>query len=174
MQALASPSCLFPSESGSRRPRRSPLAGAPGTCRRKCRDFGGPHGTCAFPLGNHSGTDLLDCEWRAADAAVGVLADRTIELNGDGLGAPADHCSWQAVEVAGANIVADANSVTDAEASQGVGQAGSLDGLDAVADGVVEEVELAVELAGGDQGDQGLDGVGWQPRVVVRSGISRA
>ena len=77
------------------------------------------------------------------------------------------------MEVAGADVVADTNPIADAETSQGVGQAGSLNGLDAVADGVVEEVELAVELAGGDQSDQGLDGVGRQPRMAVGCGFSR-
>ena len=125
-----------------------------------------------FTRGNHSGTDLLDREWRAADAAVYVLADRTIELNGDGFGAAPDHCGWQAVEVAGADIVADADPVPDAEAGQGVGKAGSLDGLDAVADGVVEQVQLAVELTGSDQGDQGLDGVGRKSGMAVGCGVS--
>ena len=45
----------------------------------------------------------------------------------------------------GADVLADSNPIADAKASQGVGGACSLDGLDPVADGVVEEVELAVE-----------------------------
>jgi hypothetical protein len=93
---------------------------------------------------------------------------------GDGVGTAPDHGGRQAVEVAGADVVADTNSITDAETCQSVGEAGGLNGLDAVANGVVDEVELAVELAGGDQCDQGLDGVGRQPRVVVRRGVSRA
>jgi hypothetical protein len=123
---------------------------------------------------NHSGADLLDGEWRAADAAVNELADRAIELNGDGVSATADHRGRQAVDVARANVVTDSNPISDAETSQCVGETGSLDGLDAVADGVVEEMELAVELAGGDESDQGLDRVGGQPRVVVGCGASRA
>lgn len=77
-------------------------------------------------------------------------------------------------DVAGANVVADSNTIPDAETSQSVGEASSLDGLDAIADGVVEEMELAVELAGGDHGDQGLDGIGRQPRMIVGRGVSRA
>jgi hypothetical protein len=38
---------------------------------------------------------------------------------------------------------------------------------------VVEEVEFAVELAGSDQGHQGLDGVGRQPKMAVGCGCSR-
>jgi hypothetical protein len=38
---------------------------------------------------------------------------------------------------------------------------------------VVEEVEFAVELAGSDQGHQGLDGVGRQPKMAVGCGWSR-
>lgn len=66
----------------------------------------------------------------------------------------------QSVDVAGADIVADSNTIPDAETSQGVGETSGLDGLHAVADGVVEEGKLAVEFAGDDQGYQGLDGVG--------------
>ena len=60
----------------------------------------------------------------------------------------------------------DPKPVGDAETGQSVGEASSLHSLDAVADGVIEEV-LAVELTGGDESDQGLEGVAWQPRMVV-------
>ena len=53
------------------------------------------------------------------------------------------------------------------------GETNGLYGLYAVADGVVEEVELAVELAGGDQGDQGLDGVWRQPEMIGGCGAGR-
>lgn len=53
------------------------------------------------------------------------------------------------MEVAGADVVADANPIADAKAVQGIGEASGLDGHDTVANGVVEEVELAVEFAGG-------------------------
>src|SRR5262249_36269564 len=123
---------------------------------------------------NHSGPDLLDSEWRATDAAVGVLADRVIELDRDRLGAPADDRGGQSVKVAGTDVVADSNAIADAQPSQSVGETGRLDGLDTVTDSVVEEMQLAVELAGGDQVDQGLDGVGRQPGMVVGWGSSRA
>src|SRR6266496_2490912 len=124
--------------------------------------------------GNHSGPDLLDCEWRATDAAVNVLADWVIELDRDGLGATPDDGRRQSVKVAGTDVVADSNPIAGAQTSQSVGETSRLDGLDAIADGVVEEVQLAIELAGGDQVDQGLDGIGRQPGMVVGRGTSRA
>ena len=78
------------------------------------------------------------------------------------------------MKVAGTDVVADTNPIADAQTSQSVGETSRLDGLDAIADGVVEEVQLAVELAGGDQVDQGLDGVGRQPGMVIGWGTSRA
>lgn len=78
------------------------------------------------------------------------------------------------MDVAGADVMADADTVANAEAGHGVGQASRRDGVEAVADGVVEEGEVGVELAGGDQRDEGLDGIGGQPRMVVRRGVESA
>jgi len=90
------------------------------------------------------------------------------------VGTTPDHRGWQSVNVARADVGADSNPISDVETSQGVGGARTLYGLDADADGVVEEMEFAVELACGDQDDQGLDGVGRQSRVVAGRGTSRA
>src|SRR5260370_20868660 len=70
--------------------------------------------------------------------------------------------------------MADADTVAEAEACRGVGETCGGDGVQAVADGVVEKGEVGVELAGGDQGDEGLDGVWGQARMVVGCGVSRA
>ena len=44
-------------------------------------------------------------------------------------------------ERAGSDVVADSNTISDAETGQGVRETCSIDGLDAIADGVVEEME---------------------------------
>src|SRR5438128_291814 len=54
--------------------------------------------------------------------------------------------------------------------AQGIGKSSSPYASMRGADGVVAEMGLAVELASGDQGDQGLDGVGRQPGMVVGVG----
>ena len=58
-----------------------------------------------------------------------------------------DYRGRQAVDVAGSDVVADANAIADGETGQGVGETSGLDGVQAVSDGVVEEAEVAVELA---------------------------
>jgi hypothetical protein len=64
------------------------------------------------------------------------------------------------VDVARSDVMADADTIADAETGQGIGKTCSLDGLQEVADGAVKEGQVAVEFAGGDQSDQGLDRVG--------------
>ena len=85
------------------------------------------------------------------DAFVGELADGVIELDGDAVRGALYHGGRQTMDVGRPDVVADADTITDAEASQGIGETCGLDGLQAVADGVVEEGEVAVELARDDQ-----------------------
>jgi hypothetical protein len=53
----------------------------------------------------------------ATYTAVGELTDRAIELNGDGLRAAPDHRGRRSVEIGGPDVVADSDTISDAELS---------------------------------------------------------
>ena len=78
------------------------------------------------------------------------------------------------MDVAGANVVTDANTIPDAETVQGVGETCGLDRLHAVTDGVVDEEELATEHAGSDRATRVSMPLGGNRGMVVGCGFGRS